>query len=371
MIERFRSLLAKRWREWPGADDAINTRKRNSYLLVLPAGAAFAAFDAIQQRLYGTGNPFNFWTDICLAVSLIMLTLALWRWPHHQRLAEFGIFLLTAAFILANFFVDLHSAPSPQLAGNPTTVILKWAQWLEVVYLIGFFTFDAKESLALSALVFLAGIVIGLSYLFPLWLSGQFSSGLYLLIQFFIAGAITLLFLYQVGSLRQRYALTDFLTGVANRRQMYQSLAHELDRAQRYGQGFSIILCDLDRFKKIKDTHGHLSGDFVLKSSAQVLLSSLRGADYMCRWGGEEFLIALPMTERAGAIQVAERLRQTIAEHAFDHLRHVTVSLGVAAYREGDTLEALLHRSDRALYQAKHNGRNQVAVEELEGDSEL
>ncbi len=160
-------------------------------------------------------------------------------------------------------------------------------------------------------------------------------------------------------------ALTDQLTRLLNRRAIMPLLDHELQRAQRTGLPFSLILGDLDLFKRVNDTYGHDTGDQVLKETARRLGKALRQQDALCRWGGEELLILLPDTASQGALQVAEKLRESMADTAItagDTHIHQTISLGIASFQGGDDIDAVISRADEALYRAKHNGRNRVEV---------
>lgn len=160
-------------------------------------------------------------------------------------------------------------------------------------------------------------------------------------------------------------ASTDQLTGLLNRRAIWPLLNHELEHAQRAGTPFSLILGDLDLFKKVNDTYGHDIGDMVLRETARRLGNALRRQDILCRWGGEELLVLLPDTDSRGVLQVAEKLRASMADStiaAGNHHIHQTISLGVASFRQGDTIEAITKRADEALYLAKHRGRNRVEV---------
>ncbi|TAN48665.1 MAG: diguanylate cyclase [Methylococcaceae bacterium] len=157
-----------------------------------------------------------------------------------------------------------------------------------------------------------------------------------------------------------RMATTDPLTGVANRRRFSELLDHEINRAVRYGAAFSLILCDLDKFKQINDTHGHNVGDEVLKGAANTIRKNLRESDWLARWGGEEFIILAPQTDADMGLMLAEKLRVALAEHAMEHVGHVTASFGLTQFAPHDTATCLIKRADDALYQAKHLGRNRV-----------
>jgi two-component system cell cycle response regulator len=160
-------------------------------------------------------------------------------------------------------------------------------------------------------------------------------------------------------------AVTDQLTGLYNRRYLMGQLQALTHRAMRGGDPVAIIIADIDHFKRVNDTHGHAVGDEVLKEFAARLASNFRPADIACRFGGEEFVIAMPNTRGDYAALVAERLRRHVAGAPFSAGEglslEVTVSLGVAASQdEHDTADVLLRRADDALYQAKEQGRNRV-----------
>ncbi len=160
----------------------------------------------------------------------------------------------------------------------------------------------------------------------------------------------------------ERLAVTDRLTGIANRFRLDEVLLREMNRSDRYNTPLSLIIMDLDFFKRVNDTHGHQVGDLVLQQIAQLLGANIRSADLLGRWGGEEFLIICPGIDRDGATAMAEKLRKRIREHLFEHVRDQTASFGVAQYRQGESAEDIVRRADQALYRAKDLGRNRVEV---------
>ena len=162
-------------------------------------------------------------------------------------------------------------------------------------------------------------------------------------------------------------AITDGLTGLHNRRYLDSHLQTLLERAASRQRPLSLLISDIDRFKRINDTHGHAAGDDVLREFARRLRKNVRGIDLACRYGGEEFVVVMPDTEQAVAERVAERIRQEIEMLPFGPegaaALDVTVSIGVASISPAaDTLEALLKRADGALYEAKKSGRNRVVA---------
>ena len=143
-----------------------------------------------------------------------------------------------------------------------------------------------------------------------------------------------------------------------------ETLGHELARAQRYGHRLSILMVDIDHFKRYNDTFGHLAGDRALAGMASIFKESVRRVDYVARYGGEEFVIVLPETGFEDAMSVAERICTRVAKTSFSDLERnatLTVSIGVSGFPEfGDTPESIIASADKALYQAKRHGRNRV-----------
>lgn len=155
-------------------------------------------------------------------------------------------------------------------------------------------------------------------------------------------------------------ATQDGLTGLLNRRAGELQLESAYFAARELSKPFCVMLVDVDHFKAINDTHGHLVGDAVLQRLARVLRTSVRGTDHVARWGGEEFLLILPGCELAAALELAERIRARVHGTGFDEVGVVTSSVGVAQIRLDETLAGLIDRADKALYAAKRAGRNQV-----------
>lgn len=170
--------------------------------------------------------------------------------------------------------------------------------------------------------------------------------------------------LQQQKEMAEALARTDALTGLANRRAFEEAAHQALQRARRYRTPLALIITDIDHFKMINDTYGHHFGDVVLRDFAATLSASVRNVDLVGRWGGEEFVVLAPDTHHEEALQAAERMRLAIAgtpTRLAGHACGYTASFGVASLQMGaPTLEALLANADKALYRAKHNGRNRV-----------
>lgn len=155
-------------------------------------------------------------------------------------------------------------------------------------------------------------------------------------------------------------ATKDALTSVSNRHMFAEQFAKECANTKRYKTSLSLVMMDLDHFKQVNDLYGHNVGDYVLKTFASIVSGLIREADIFARWGGEEFILLLRHTSCFEAYTAAEKIRKAVEIFSFDEVGHVTCSLGVTNVQENDTLESAIERADRALYVAKHQGRNQT-----------
>lgn len=155
----------------------------------------------------------------------------------------------------------------------------------------------------------------------------------------------------------------DLLTGVSNRREIEARLGSEMGRVDRYGGNLSVLLFDIDRFKAVNDSGGHEAGDELLRRLAQTVQEGIRASDHMGRWSGGEFMVVAPEMDLGEATGFAVKLRRAIEAAGFGEPGPVTASFGVAVYRPGEPLEALVRRADDALLLAKQRGRNRVETE--------
>jgi diguanylate cyclase (GGDEF)-like protein len=155
----------------------------------------------------------------------------------------------------------------------------------------------------------------------------------------------------------------DKLTQICNRRKLDQSLAAEIARSERFHNIFSIILFDIDKFKEENDKYGHISGDTILIELARFLKEKVRKTDTFGRWGGDEFLVILPMTDLDQACAIADQLRKSVSANEFTCCRRITGSFGATSYQQDDSADTLISRADKALYRAKSKGRDRVESE--------
>jgi diguanylate cyclase (GGDEF)-like protein len=172
---------------------------------------------------------------------------------------------------------------------------------------------------------------------------------------------------YQMQRAFEHAATVDALTGLHNRRWMDDAFARLMARCAEDGQAFCVIMIDVDLFKRINDSWGHVVGDQVLAQIAQTLANNIRPGDLLARYGGEEFALALPATDLDEAFMVGERLRRTVEHLAVSFMQgeampHLTISLGVTRLHGDSTLQTVIARADAALYRAKDGGRNRVVI---------
>jgi diguanylate cyclase (GGDEF)-like protein len=170
----------------------------------------------------------------------------------------------------------------------------------------------------------------------------------------------------QLFELQEENALTDELTKLPNRRALAQRFLQEMQRARRHKYSIAFLMIDLDHFKQVNDTYGHLNGDAVLAELAQILRGSARESDVCARYGGEEFALILHETTEPGAHILAERIRARVAAATFPGGLKLTISVGVAATDDAALFTQLIDRADQALYVAKQGGRNQVRVADMD-----
>lgn len=152
---------------------------------------------------------------------------------------------------------------------------------------------------------------------------------------------------------------TDYLTKILNRKALMEKLDYEIRRINRTETNLCFFMIDVDHFKKVNDTYGHLTGDKVLIQMTQIIQKIIRSTDFFGRFGGEEFIVVFPDCDLTGGLEVAERIRTTIQNSVFEAGIRITISGGLVAY-QGETIDQMMEVADRLLYKAKESGRNQI-----------
>lgn len=323
------------------------------------------------------------------AMALLFLTgigLKAWFADHHSHAIVLWLFNIP---VLANMLWYLRTGNRlVQKAGLLITVALLFAYliasggegntgplWFYVFPPLLFFLTSLKGGTAILLFCYLLAIIV---FQFPNLpgVAAEYSTDFK--IRFFATLTFESIFCFvlEAGRLQARNKLlklaeshekaarTDELTGLANRRDMHNRLAAEFSRYQRSGHHFSVVLIDLDLFKRVNDDFGHDAGDAALRHFASLVRKVIRQTDIAARWGGEEFLILLPDTTLLQALTLAERLRAEVAATEFRHQEQilpVTISAGVCSISKAGSVNELLKLADINLYSAKEDGRNRIA----------
>jgi diguanylate cyclase (GGDEF)-like protein len=252
------------------------------------------------------------------------------------------------------------------LGGSISGGLGEFTNWVPLFFLVVYLIFDQRIALVVSTIIFSTTVVIGIGM--NLYYQKQFQLQTYdSLIQFYISNAVYILALYFLQRFKmafiqneamQHLANTDYLTNLPNRRHIEKLLSDSI----KNNLSFSVILLDIDHFKRINDTYGHDTGDIVLREFAHLISDNIRDKDVVGRWGGEEFIILASDLDGKQAAIFANRLRKLIEEKTFSHKEPVSSSFGVAEFNLKERPQDVLKRADIALYKAKENGRNSVEI---------
>jgi diguanylate cyclase len=348
-------------------------RKRGIYLILLVLGGVGAAAALAQNLLSPGGTPsITVATLGTLLASAGAATLTAYgRAP--LALLERGLLLSATLLLCAAIWYGLYVAPP----GGPHEVgVTALMLWIPLLFVFSAIAFDGITSLRYSMAIYLLVLALTLPHAVATAREAGFAVGLFLPMQAYLAYAVIIAALYFFSDLQQRahtmeetartmrrLANTDALTALANRRQAEEHLVRELRRAERYGRVFSVLMMDIDHFKDLNDRFGHPAGDEILVDLARRIERTVRAADTVARWGGEEFILLAPETGLDDGRRLAEMIRTHIDGEVLAERYHVTLSIGVASYRPGDSLQSVVARADAALYLAKRGGRNQVRIE--------
>lgn len=353
----------------PGIGGERHTNlKRRAYLTVLSLTTlllvGLSVVDGLRTPYWGIAYPV-------LAIYDGSLLAVLWRRQLPLRAVE-ALVLGPLVMVLLGFLAAWRVAPDA-LATEASDLVLVMV-WSGLAFPLCFLLFGTRRgshaALGVYAIFLLLVLPPAVRGGIPSAAAGSLSRSI-ISLSFFFAVVIALLWvlasrLEELASARAEarlfaaQAVTDPLTGLANRRQLDDELDRQIANARRHPQPLSVVLIDIDRFKAVNDRRGHEAGDQVLIELARRFADSVRATDILGRWGGEEFVLVAPHTDRDAALVLAERCRVAVADAAFLEEVHITASFGVATLVPEDDPRSLLRRADHALYRAKNEGRDRV-----------
>lgn len=353
-----------------GADVRLAAVRRRIYLISVACGLPVIVTVWAVRRL---DDPFTAWGNAILAVIVGVLGAALasgrWRVARIERLMVLSL----GTFWLVKFAYVLAQGPA-----QAVWVELEQSSYYSLTLLMAFtyLAFPSRVAVRVSVVVAVVITVVGIVRLAPL-VSIGYGQALIGFVRFAVFFGVLNGVLYAMSLLTSMYAgararadalatlaYRDPLTGLPNRRALYEALQRALDHAERYGRPLSVILFDLDRFKSVNDRFGHEVGDEVLRLVATGIAPHLRSADEFGRWGGEEFVVVAPETDLEEGRHLAERLRESLAAltPVPGAALRVRASFGVTGRGAGEGYDDVLRRADAALYAAKEAGRDRVVV---------
>lgn len=337
--------------------DSLADLKRGIYLWIVPLIVTALILNTVMQNS-PIENKMSFIINNALTIWLFFCWILLIkrRWV---KFAEYSCLTLITVYHIATFFdtVSHYLLPSGGALGD-------FIVWMPIYLAFIFLTLGVKKGLSFSILIFLLTLVDGLIYFDRLSADSLDS-----LLQYYFANFVYVVVLYGAqhifkgyaeAQLIKKHAYLDSLTGIANRHRIDGWFEQKLNDSKEMNISFSVIFFDIDHFKMINDQFGHKVGDAILIELADLIQKNLVVRELFGRWGGEEFII-IPAVTGKGAINLAELLRETIAQHDFHSVGKLTASFGVTESLPDDTIDSLLSRVDEGLYQSKHRGRNKVS----------
>ncbi len=301
-----------------------------------------------------------------LALGFGAITLLSWR--GNVRGAQLGLLAVGGGILLERIHFVLDQ---PKPGYLPLLDAYELLIWFPCLYVVSFLLLEQRSALLFNLTILGSSLIVVRDWLVP-GDDGNYHADL---TEFYIGQLGCVIVVYAFAILKERllstqrlaldlraFAETDFLTGVPNRRLLTDGLKREIACCERAASELSVVLLDLDHFKRINDTFGHDEGDRALRRVAMLADRNRRQTDTFGRWGGEEFLLVAPGLDLDGGRMAAERLRELIEDSAGESRVRVTASLGVSEFRTGDDVGSLVKRADEALFEAKLSGRNRVVI---------
>jgi diguanylate cyclase len=348
------------------AHPSLETLKRHVLLIILALSWTASALAWTLMELQGLASLPSRVFGVLNVTFLPVMALITWKKLVPLRFVDVSCLCFASGNIAAgmalHFYWGHYGAEIPLGAAF---------LWIPVIYVFAFTLPSRKWSLMVSLANLSLYLIISLPYLVQNFSEPTSSS--HLTIQMHVASGVLIAALYFFSSYQQRFQLaqltldelarlanTDELTKLANRRRMTEVIEYERLRYARYGHPFSVIVFDIDHFKKVNDGFGHSVGDQILKNLAIRAGEVLREVDTLGRWGGEEFMVVLPETPFEEALKKANSLCAHVAAEPLFAQHVITLSCGVTSMTTGDTSSTLFERADVAVYAAKRRGRNRA-----------
>ena len=343
--------------------------KRQGYILGLGGGIIGLLLAVLIRFSSGVGGHLVTAAYLSLAALLFVLLLALMTAREKIWRLELLTFAVLSSFFLLRLAVALYTPG--QSAHQITDQLSQFGFWFPTLYASVLFILGVDHGWRVSVGHFLLSLLVSL----PLIVTSVQKHDLHVLFalsQLYVSSAVlivtvTMFVRYTERVIRtnaemEHLAHTDFITELGNRRRMERLLGQEVKMVERYGDSLSLLILDLDRFKRVNDAFGHPVGDQVLREVAALLAAETRSTDHLGRWGGEEFVLILPRTERRAALEMAQRILARVRGYQFTEVGSITVSIGGATWEIGELPRDLIRRADDALYTAKEEGRDRVAM---------
>jgi len=323
------------------------------------------ALTGIIYIIMGIVNLFIFDSDI----YYVLIFLQLFFIPSYAFLISFLAYkrinfktLETLLFLAPIFTSFIHAFVFSHLE--------KYSSYQTELYLMIFWTFTISglrlEKAIISSLIVL---IVGIYYPFHSYENQQtefISHSMWMIISILL-GVVGAILLHQSKKETfkkelelQKLATIDKLTGLYNRVKLDSILMQELDKAKRYNHTIGILILDIDHFKNVNDTYGHLVGDEILIGISKTIQNNIRSTDYIFRWGGEEFIVICPKMSQNDIIAFAQKIRSQVSKQKFKTVGYKTISIGTTINNTQDNIDSIIHRADEALYEAKATGRNKV-----------
>jgi diguanylate cyclase (GGDEF)-like protein len=352
-------------------NDVMDALKRNAVIFILGVSALASLIATVLHLLESKPHPMNLVIPPLAFIIYLVLFLYLIKYPQHlHRIIKVSLGWYGFIMLLPEYFFVAEAFINPEKRLIDTLPPISSGLFLLTTFMIVFFRPRGLVRAAFLIWVFTGAPIVVYLILHPAQLESP--RGIDLMITFVPAMSVNIALLMFYSRMQdaidklyiERFHLKevsekDALTSVFNRGAGERILQNLIDRSDRK---IGIILCDIDHFKRVNDTFGHLAGDRVLQEIALCCQTNLRSKDTLIRWGGEEFLVVVPGDDQTELEGLAERLRRIVADRQIPEVGKVTASFGIAFLEPQENLTQLFARADRALYEAKGLGRNRVVL---------